>query len=300
MKALRGALAASLWLLVPRLVSAHADTPRRLAEVAAELAQKPGDPTLLLRRGQLYLDEEYHDYPQAIADLTAAIKDPTLVDAALFRGQAYLRSGDATRARRDLDAFIARMPRDNRGYEARAEWDRAAGDKKAAIADLATAVEINPRADLYVQRATLQLETGDHAGAVRTYEDGIARLGRPVELITAAADVAAQAGDTAKALQWIAALEALGGRPEPWTLRRAGVLAHSGHTAEAEQAYRAVLQRLDARQAGGGVLNQTMQLERAQALAGLGRRDEAKAVLAALDPTVQGRAEYQKLAAELK
>lgn len=281
------------------LVAAHADTPRLLEEVNRELGEHPNDPERLLRRGHLYLDEEYHNYPQAIADLTVALKDPALIDASLYRGVAFLRSGDLVKARRDLDAFVRRMPNDGRGYEARADLWLASKDERAAIADLAAAAAINPRLDLYTRAAALQVTARDTAGAIRTCEDGLARLGRPLELVATLIDIALAGQAYDKALQAIAAQEAQGGRPEPWMLRRGKVLALSGRQDEAGQAYREVLRHLDARATNGGVLNQTMLIEKAQALLGLGRRDEAKGVLAALGPAVQGRAEYQKLAAEL-
>ena len=285
------AAAASLW--------AHPDTPRRLEEVARELEQRPGAPDLLYRRGCLRLDEEYADYPQAVRDLTAALKDPSIADVRLFRAIAYRHLGETAKALADLDAYVRAVPEDARAYEQRFEARLAAGRKREAAADLEKALHIQPRADLYARLATLHEEAGAPAKAIQTYEDGIARLGRPLELMVALVDTAVRARATAKALEWVGVLEAEGGRRERWRLTRAEILEGAGRTAEARAAYQEVLTLHEARAAAGGFLSQPMRLEQAQALAGLGRKDEAKALVASLPETFKGRAEYQRLAERL-
>src|SRR5688572_10622351 len=95
-----------LTCLYAAVASAHPDTPRLLADVNAQLATKPDDPDLLMQRGVLYLDEEYANYPQAIADLTAALASPGRLEALLFRATAYHRTSDLARPRADLDSYV--------------------------------------------------------------------------------------------------------------------------------------------------------------------------------------------------
>lgn len=285
------AAAASVW--------AHPDTPRRLEEVARELELRPGAPDLLYRRGCLRLDEEYADYPQAVRDLTDALKDSSIADARLFRGIAYRHLGETAKALADLDAYIRVVPEDARGYEQRFEARLAGGRKREAVMDLEKALRIQPRADLYTRLATLHEEAGAPAKAIQAYEEGITRLGRPLELMVALVDAAVRARATAKALEWVAVLEAEGGRRERWLLTRAEILDGAGRVADARAAYEAVLAMHDARMAAGGFLSQPMRLERAHALAGLGRKHEAQEVAAALPETLKGRAEYQRFVARL-
>jgi tetratricopeptide (TPR) repeat protein len=286
-------------LLCGAPASPHPDTPRRLEEVAGELQQRPGDPALLYRRGCLLLDEEYSDYPQAVKDFTAALKAPGIKDVRLFRGTALLRAGDLRAALQDLNRYVHDAPDDARGFERRSDARAAAKDGRGAIADLQAAARLAPRADLYSRCARLQVEAGLVPAAIRSYDDGIAKLNAPLELLVAAVDLAAAHGAHAKALEWLAAIESRGGRREGWVLRRAQVLGQAGRAGEARAAYAEVLALLDARATGGGFLSPTMRLEQAEALLGLGRREEAKAVAAALGATMKGRAEYQRLATEL-
>ena len=296
---IRMAAAVALALAWTAPASAHPDTPRRLEEVARELITRPGAPDLLFRRGCLLLDEEYADYPQALADLTAALQAPEIADVRLFRGTALLRLGRLKEALEDLDRFVRDQPRDARGYERRFEARLAAGRRREALRDLEAAIEIEPRTDLYSRLAAAHAEDGEPARAVRVYEDGVRRLGRPLELVVALVDLATRERLHEKALEWLAVLEAEGGRPERWRLARAEVLEAAGRAADARALYQEVIRLLEARVAAGGVLTQPMRLEQAVALAGLGRKNDARAIAASLGEAVKGRAEYQRLAARL-
>jgi tetratricopeptide (TPR) repeat protein len=263
------------------------------------LEARPGALDLLYRRGCLLLDEEYANYPQALQDLTAALRAPEISDARLFRATALLRLGEIARALDDLDAYVRAAPDDVRGYERRFEARLAAGRRRDALDDLGAAVRVQPRADLYLRLAALHAEAGDVPRAIGAYEEGITRLGRPLELMVALVDLAVRARATAKALEWLAVLEAEGGRRERWLLVRAEVLEMAGRGAEARAAYQEVLGRLESRGAAGGFLSQPMRLEQARALAGLGRQEEARAIAASLGGAIRGRAEYQRLVERL-
>lgn len=296
-RAMAAALAGTLLCSAPAFP--HPDTPRRLAEVARELEQKPGDPELLFRRGCLLLDEEYADYPQALKDLTEALKAPGIKDVRLYRGTALLRTGDVRAALSDLDRYVHEAPGDAHGFERRSEARVASHDPRGAIADLQAAIRLAPRADLYSRCAHLQVEAGLASAAIQSYEDGIAALNAPLELLVAGVDLATAHGAHDKALAWLTVIESRGGRREGWVLRRAQVLDKAGRAGEARAGYGEVLALLGARAAGGGFLSPTMRLEQAQALLGLGRREEARAVAAALAATMKGRPEYERLAAAL-
>jgi tetratricopeptide (TPR) repeat protein len=288
-------LAVCVLVFCARTARPHPDTPRRLEEVARELEARPGAPDLLYRRGCLLLDEEYANYPQALQDLTAALADPAITDARLFRATALLRLGDLARALTDLDAHVAASPGDVRGYERRFEARLGAGRRRDARADLEAALRVQPRADLYSRLAALHEQDGSVPRAIQAYEDGIAALGRPLELMVALVELAVRAKAHGKALEWLAVLEGAGGRRERWILARAEVLEAAGRKDDAQAAYLEVLRLLESRSAAGGFLSQPMRLEQAQALAGLGRGEEAKAIAASLGVTMRGRSEYQRL-----
>jgi tetratricopeptide (TPR) repeat protein len=281
------------------VASAHPDTPRLLADVNAQLTKKPGDPDLLMQRGVLYLDEEYANYPQAIADLTAALATPGRLEALLFRATAYHRTADLVRARADLDRYVKSGTTDARAFELRAEVRAAQGDGQGAIADLAVAAEAAPRPELYLRRAQLQTEAGAASAALATLESGLRRVPAPdlaAKIIEAA--VAARAFD--RALAAVARLEQESARKEPWMLRRAEVLAAAGRVTESQAAYREALAAIESREGAGGFVNQTLRLEKTRALLGLGRDAEARRVFGELGPSARRLPDYDRVAARIQ
>jgi tetratricopeptide (TPR) repeat protein len=285
--------------LLPVRASAHADTPRLLADVGERLRERPSDPDLLMQRGVLYLDEEYANYPQAIADLTAALRAPGHTEALIFRATAYLRTERHALALQDLDRYVATGRPDARAFEHRAEARRALGQRGAAVEDMARASRLAPTPDQYFRRAEWLEQDGRAVDAVTALHEGFERLGAPAELAVPLIEQAVRARKHDVALATIARMESQAGRPEPWRLRRAQVLAAAGRVPEARAAFIDLLASIQARERSGGYVNQTLLLEKAQALHGLGRDDEAQSLVRSLGPAARRLPEYQRLASDL-
>jgi tetratricopeptide (TPR) repeat protein len=289
-------IAAFAALLAARAATAHPDTPRLLADVNAQLARQPGNLDLLMQRGMLETDEEYASYPQAIADLTAALAQPGRLEALLFRATAYFRTGDLVRARADLDRYVKSGTSDARAFELRAEVRVAQGDNAGAIDDLALAAQRTPRPEQYLRRA--QLQGGAPAAALATLEDGLAHAPTP-ELAAKVVDAAVAARAFDRALDAITHLEQDSARKEPWLLRRAEVLAAAGRLQESRAANEQVLAALETRERAGGFVNQTQRLEKARALLALGRENEARRLFLELGPSARRLPDYDRVAAAL-
>ena len=291
--------AIAILILAPAVLDAHPDTPRQLAEVAEKLRERPGDPDLLMQRGVLYLDEEYANYPQAIADLGAALKTPGRGEALIFRATAYLRTAQRELARRDLDRYIASGPPDPRAFELRAEVHAAGGQRQAAVEDLVAASRVAPRAEQYLRRAEVLEEDGRPKDAVTALQDGLQRLGAAPELALRLVDVGVRTGRFDAALAAASLLESQGGRREPWVLRRAQILASASREKEARVVLEELLAAIEARERAGGFVNQTLLIEKAEALRGLGRTEEARRVFLSLGPAARRLPDYARLAAAL-
>jgi tetratricopeptide (TPR) repeat protein len=270
----------------------HADTPRLLAEVAEALRQRPSDLDLLMQRGVLYLDEEYANYPQAIADLSAALGGEGRLEALIFRATAYHRTGRTADARRDLDAYLAKGGRDVRALELRAELRAEGGDRRAATLDLLAATKIAARPEQYLKRARLHEDMGQAKRALEVLEEGLGQLGDSTDLALPLIDLALRTGQPEAALRVVIRLETGAGRPEPWMRKRGEILKAAGRDKEAQAAYAQLLARIEERQRAGGFVNDTIRLEKAQALLGLGRAAEARQVVSALGPAAERLPEY--------
>ena len=103
----------------------------------------------MLAMGYLY----YGSYDAAIATFTQALKvDPHLVSALSYRAEAYRRSGNGEEAVREATKVIRRGG-DPRvvadAYITRAKVYREIGQQEQAVADIRTALQMDPRTWFY-------------------------------------------------------------------------------------------------------------------------------------------------------
>lgn len=134
-----------------------------------------------------------------------------------------------------ISAAIAADPGDAGLYLRRAELFRQHAEFDNARADLATAALIDPRvAGLERQRARVQLDLGDHAGARLALDRHLAATPDDGEALAARAECAQRLDDVAAAQADLAAALALLHQPDPdLACRLAALLHRSGRTDEA-------------------------------------------------------------------
>lgn len=104
----------------------------------------------------------------ALEDLNkAAPLNPGFASLYLTRAEVEEDLGKFSDARTDLDRYIALAPNDWRGYYRRAALSRRTNAPKAALADLAKALELNPYEKLLVPLRVLVLsDVGNNAAAI--------------------------------------------------------------------------------------------------------------------------------------
>ncbi len=133
--------AGALLLTAPSLAFAHARGGEQIQEVTKALQGNPMDPTLLLRRGRLYLDQK--SYPEAIADFDRALESqPNDRSPLMYKGQVLQRLGRYQEALACLDSYIRAGFPDSFAFELRAQVHELLNDPETAIQDLRRAVEI--------------------------------------------------------------------------------------------------------------------------------------------------------------
>ena len=288
----------TFFFLTPLSAQAHQDTWEQIEHITVELYEQPENAQLLLKRGRLFMEHE--DYAPAIADFSRALEvAPDNLDALIYRGKAHHMAGDNKRALQDLNDYVSRGSADFLAFEVRADVREALGDREGAVADLRQAIQLRPKPEHFSKRAQLLKQLGREREAITSYEDGIQQLGAPVPLVMDLVALEAKSGRVDDALRRIEQLEAQAPRHERWTLRRAVLLKSAGRDMEAESAYRDALQQIETRLDSGKVTKLVL-IQKVQALAGLGRYDEARQVLQSVDESVHGLEEYQELAKMLR
>jgi tetratricopeptide (TPR) repeat protein len=184
-----------LGALVAAGAHAHEEPRVPIAELTRRLAAGPVDAPLLLLRADYRRLEG--DFAGARADLAQAERlAPALPALPLARAALALDSGESAAARALLDARLAGEPCDLRALRLRARAHAALGERRAAIEDLDALLARagSPHPDLWLERARLQLELGDPAGALAGLDEARSRLGATASLEPFAAELERRAG----------------------------------------------------------------------------------------------------------
>lgn len=224
---------------------AHGALDEQIAIVTARIDRTP-TAALYLQRGELYrADEEYasalHDYDRAAA------LDPKLAAVHLCRGLTLHRTGQDEAARAALDRFLTLKPDHAEGHATRARILSDRHDHAAATADLQRAIALSaePAPELFIDCAAAQSALGDQVNALATLEAGMARLGRIMNLDSAALDLELRLGRHAVALARLDRIMAPLARKEIWQARRGDILHSLGRHNESLAAYREALASLE-------------------------------------------------------
>lgn len=216
-------------------LSAHPEIEDALARLNPLIAAEPANAALYLERGELYA--RHDDWVSAEANfLRAAELAPTLPGLARARGALALASGDPAEARRHLDAALAAQPDDAEALVLRGRMHLALHANAAALADYNAALRRieNPTPEFFLARAAVY---SSPAEAIRSLDEGIARIGSIVTLELRAVALEEEIGRIDSALARLDRLAAQSERKETWLKRRGDLLQRAGRLPEARAAY---------------------------------------------------------------
>jgi tetratricopeptide (TPR) repeat protein len=181
-------------------------------------------------------------WQEALADADGALTlEPQSSAALLLRAETLYATGKIDHALVAVDALLAVAPASAAGRHLRARALREVGrlDESAAEYDRFLTGQSQPLPDSYVERAEVLAALGRTEAAIRSLDEGVARLGEVATLRLAAVDIAAQAGDVKEAVERIDNL--LRRNPDQvfWMTRRAEILEADGRRDEARRAFAA-------------------------------------------------------------
>ncbi len=227
----------------------HGDLHEQIVAITAEIATKPDDAQLYLRRAELHRAHE--DWLDAAKDYDrAAMVAPELSAVDLGRGKMLLASGQPAAAITVLDRFIERTPNFPDAVVTRARAKEKIGEHAAAAADYSRAIEMagRPEPEYYTERAQALAAGGpeQYPAALRGLDEGIAKLGPIVTLTIPAIELELRTKNFDAALARIDRHLANAPRKETWLARRADILSQAGRAAEARGAYESTLAAIDA------------------------------------------------------
>jgi tetratricopeptide (TPR) repeat protein len=289
--------AAFLAVLLSVPAAAHPGLHHDIARATEAIDREPARADLYVERA--YLERLGEEYDNALADLDQARKlNPAEIRVAAERGMTLSAMGRYAEADVELTRFLAKGGGTAPVFAERAKARERLGNKRAAVADYASAIALQPNMEFYVARGTLQESLGDLAGAADGYRDGIARLGDAVNLDLALIRVETSRKRFDEALSVIDRQLARSAIKTDWYLRRAEVLEAAGRTSEARTEREQAL--LEANRALERNANGIRLYSRAKVQVALGRIDDAKNDLTQVLEKSPGFAEARELLAQLE
>lgn len=245
-------LAAGLLVLIapasPRAL-AHGAGHEAILALTADLAKRPGDPELLLQRGERH--RIHGDLAAARADLSAALSNnPALHPARLRLALVDRDEGRLADALQRLDIVVAAETTNLLARTARAEVLSRAGRHADALPDLERVVAesraVRPDLHLSLARTRLAANTNDWRSALADVELGLQRLGPIPSLQNFALELEEGGRDFDAAIRRIDGILDAANRKERWFLRRGDLHRRAGRDKEARADYRRALEALDA------------------------------------------------------
>lgn len=258
-----------LLLLLTALARAHEDPREQLARVEARL--DASDLGALLARSAL--QRRLGELEEARGSVAAALRlAPRSARAHLEHAEVLTAAQDHAGAEAAASASLALL-RSVRALALRCQARAAVGELAYAAPDCVEAQARRPTVEASRQAAHLLVQLGQVREAAELLERALAALGGPVALREPLVAARVRLGEYDAALAVIDALLPTLPVAADWRLRRAEVLERAGRTKEAARERRAALAQLD--ELLSERATDLRRLARAEALLGLGRREEA-------------------------
>ncbi|MEO8326621.1 MAG: tetratricopeptide repeat protein [Nitrospirota bacterium] len=257
------------------LVTAHSGFDPEIAEITEMLAKDPDSVDLLIRRGQVY--RSYGKFIESLQDLERAwLLDPKNRTVVLQRALTLSAMGRDKEAEAALDAFLQEESDPKRVFALaeRASIRMRTGRIELAIADLASAIQLQPTIELYILRGKLQESLGKLEDAAAGYHDGLAKLGDAILLKKSLIRIQIGQKQYGEALASIDEELIRSSVKTPWYLQRAEILDKMGQADAARRSYEQALS--EANRVLGKRPTAMQLLARAEVYHAMGRMDEAK------------------------
>ncbi len=245
--------ASQLWLSVLLLLvgapgQAHGPDHEVIQALTAELEKRPGDPEILLQRGERL--RVHGDLAAARLDFQASLHAAPDSNHARLRLAMVLRDlGESSGSLALLDALLGVQRTNLPALATRADLLGRIGRHQEAVLDYDTLLQ-RPgitRPDLYLDRARAVLAADTNAApkALEGIDEGIRRLGPVPSLQLFALDLEERRGATSEALKRLDELLAGSTRKERWWYRRGEILRAAGRPREAQAEYRRALAAIE-------------------------------------------------------
>jgi tetratricopeptide (TPR) repeat protein len=256
-------------------VAAHSGLDPEIEKITGKLSKDPDNVELLVHRGQVYRSNG--KFLESLQDLERAwLQDPENRTVVLHRALTLSALGRNQETEAALDGFLQNEsdPKRVLALAERAHIRARTGRANLAIADLTSAIQLQPNIELYLKRGQLQESLGRLEAAAAGYQDGLAKLGNAILLKKGLIRVQIAQNQYGNALALVDEEVARSSVKTPWYLQQAEILALMGQPDASRLAYERALSEanriLEKRQTA------IQLLARAEIYHAMGRMEEAE------------------------
>jgi predicted Zn-dependent protease len=233
-----------VWL-VP--LCAHGVTSEQIKQLTAQIQRAPTNAELYVRRGELH--RQLGNAKAALEDFDTAQKlAPERLEIDVYRARLHLDANVPELAQLVLDRYLKLRPHHTEAVLLRAQVNEKLGAHTLAIQDYTIVLSrlAQPKPELFVARAQLQIEAHQLEAALTGLDDGIAKLGALVTLQSFAVEIEVKRKRWDAALARLDTIAAQSPRQEHWLVQRAEILLQAGRYDEAQQSLTTALQLIAA------------------------------------------------------
>ena len=220
----------------------------RIKKLDQKISVYNKDPTLLIKRGKLFLEIKL--FEQAITDFHGAIEiDPTYSKGVYLLGTAYMKVDEFEKAKTVLSTYLNLKPRNILGLEAYAQTllklkDYAIAEK---YYDQAIAYSRTTSPEVYRERAQAQIliEPIPLRRLEKGLESGIRKHGPSMPFFELLVDANIKAENGSRALFWVDQMPEDIRISTVWLIKRAQIHEYQDDGLMAIQLYQQLLRKID-------------------------------------------------------
>ena len=228
---------ALVFLSLPRAAATHDDLHEQILAVTKKIKAAPRNPTLYLKRAELYrLHKEWKNAEKDF-DVTEKLM-PDLAAVDLGRGKLWFDARQFSKSKIALEKYLSKEPNSFEGIITFARVCAARKDTERAVKFFSQAIELSPKdsAEIYLERAETLVSANKIDAALSGLDEGIKRFGSLVTLQTAAIDLEVKRKNLDIALGRLDKLAASMPRKESFLFRRGEILLQANRPCEARTA----------------------------------------------------------------
>lgn len=217
----------------------HGDRSEHLARLDAKIAANPDSVDNLLERAEAHRRLGHYDESLADLDRVLAIA-PSNRQVHYLRGLTHFDHGEFAKAEASLRRYVESKPDSPSAHAALAETLTEQGRHVEAGDEYthAIAVQPTPIPDHFIARAKAYRTAGKLDLAVKGLDDGMSAMGPLLTLQRLAIEIELDRGDHAGAIARIDDVLAKAPRKETWLVHKGAILASAGHQDKAFDAFR--------------------------------------------------------------